>query len=71
VAVEPSSQAARDLSALAQEARRRNTAAVKRIIAAYRRLHPGATRGRPDGEVLGRIADDFEQRAADAHATAS
>lgn len=56
------SDAARSLSARGVAARQRNNAAVRRILAAWRRLHPEHRRA-PDGDALEAVATELEHRA--------
>lgn len=56
------SDAARSLSARGVAARRRNNAAVRRILAAWRRVHPEHRRS-ADGDVLEALAAELEHRA--------
>lgn len=65
-----SSQAASALASLSHDARRRRTAAVKRVVAAYRALRADLPAGTDDIALLGHLADELEIEASD-HATAS
>jgi hypothetical protein len=62
------SQAGSALARASWAARRRRSAAIDRIVSAYRRQHP--SRRRTDAEILEQLADDLERQAED-HATAS
>lgn len=55
---------------LGHEAQRRKGAAIRRLLRAYRRLNY-AHAGRNDIELIERLADELERRAAEDHATAS
>jgi hypothetical protein len=58
------SQAARDLASLSHESRRRRTAAVKRVIAAYRPLRPDLASA-DDVTLLGELANELEADLAE------